>query len=360
MLKKRFGILLLLCIVGAAMAVAQGVTWSVDLNTIFDNREGDDYYSSDGTIFLTRVSPEVGLAFQDKHKIAAGVSWIQPCGDDWKNHKVLPTVYYRYDSGEWRASFGIFPRSQFVNPLPTFLLSDSIAYNEPNVRGLLIQYVKPRGYAELSLDWRSQQSETRREAFNINFNGEWNPRGALLVGGYAQVNHLAKRKNAPEGEGVNDDIMANPYVGLNLSRCTALDSLQVKAGALVSLQRSRAAGGWQNRAGLLVNAVAEKKRISVEETFFVGKGVMPLYPYFGTLLNMGDPYFQAPMYSRTDVNFHFIRNRFVNLEASLVFHYTKEAFGFWQQLKLRVFVDEKLWKTRDDKTTHAEWLRNNY
>ena len=358
-MRKRVYILfaLLVCV---SSLVAQGVTWSVDLNTIFDNREGDKYYSGNGTIFLARISPEVGLSLLDSHKIAAGVSWIQPCGDDWKRHKLKPMLYYRYDGGEWRTSVGVFPRSQFISELPTFLLNDSIAYTEPNVRGLLIQYVKPHGHAELSLDWRSQQSETKREAFNINFNTEWNSRGVLIVGGYAQLNHLAKRKNAPVGEGVNDDIMVNPYIGVNLSKKTALDTLAVKAGALVSLQRDRMVGKWEKRAGLLVNAVVGKKWVSVKETFFAGKGVMPLYQSYGTLLNMGDPYFQAPLYSRTDVNFHFIRNRFVNLEASLVFHYTKEAFGFWQQLKLRVFVDEKLWKTRNDKTSRAEWLRNNY
>ena len=53
------------------LAGAQGVTWSVDVNTIFDNREGDDFYSGNGTIFLTRVSPEVGLTMMDgTHKIA--------------------------------------------------------------------------------------------------------------------------------------------------------------------------------------------------------------------------------------------------------------------------------------------------
>ena len=326
----------MVCVVSMA---AQTLTWSVDLSTVFDNREGDTYYSGNGTIFLTRLSPEVGLTLLGgEHKIAAGLSWIQPCGDEWNKHRALPTVYYRYDKDEWRASFGIFPRSQFVSELPAFLLNDSISYNEPNVRGLLVQYVKPQGFAELALDWRAQQSATTREAFNINLNTEWNPCGVMLVGGYGQLNHLAKRNNAPEGEGVNDDIMVNPYLGLNLSSKTSLDSLVFKVGALVSLQRNRMVGEWQNRAGVLVNAVAAKKWISVEETFFAGKGVMPLYQEFGTLLNMGDPYFQAPMYSRTDVNIHFIRNKYVDMSASLVFHYTKEAFGFWQQMNLRVYI----------------------
>lgn len=357
---KRVRILFIM-LMSVMLVGAQGVTWSVDVNTIFDNREGDKYYSDNGTIFLTNVSPEIGLTFlNETHKIAGGVSWIQPCGNTWKDHKANAVIYYRYNSPQWRMSFGVFPRSQFIERLPSFLLSDSIAYNQPNVRGLLIQYVKPQGYAELSLDWRSQQSKTEREAFNVNFNGRYNFRKTFFVGGNVQLNHLAKQENAPLGQGVNDDIMANPYVGLNMSKAAALDSLEFKVGALVSLQRSRVAGGWQNRAGLLVRAIAGKSFLSVEETLFAGKGVMPLYPMFGTLLNMGEPYFQAPFYSRTDVNFHFIRNRFVNLEASMVFHYTEKAFGFWQQMKLRVFIDSKSWKSRNEKSSHAEWLRSNY
>ena len=154
--------------------------------------------------------------------------------------------------------------------------------------------------------------------------------------------------------------MINPFVGVDLSDKTFLDSLVVKSGALISMQRDRKQGSWQNGAGFLLNAYAEKKFVSIEETFYAGKNVMPLYSHYGPLLNMGDPYFQAPIYSRTDVNFHFVRNRYVNLEASLVFHATEIAFGFWQQLKLRVFVDETTWKKRNEKATRAEWLSNRY
>lgn len=357
---KRIGALMVMlaCVI---LAGAQGLTWSIDYNTIFDNRECDYDYSANGTIFVSRLSPEVGLSFLGgAHRIAGGVSWVQPVGNGWNDYKLCPTLYYRCEGKAWRTSFGMFPRSQFISPLPKYLLSDSIAYHEPNVRGLLVQYVKPKGYAELSLDWRSLQSEVNREAFNVNLNTQWKPVGVLLAGGHAQLNHLAKQKPAPVGQGVNDDLMINPYVGVDLSGKIFLDSLVVKGGALISMQRDRKAGSWQNGAGFLLNVVAEKKFIGVEETFYVGKNVMPLYPYYRTLLNMGDPYFQAPLYSRTDVNIYFVRNRYVNLEASLVFHCTEKAFGFWQQLKLRVFVDEKTWTKRNEKATRAEWLRNVY
>lgn len=354
-------VFLVTLLASVALANAQGFTWSVDYNTIFDNRECDYDYSANGTIFVSRLSPEVGLSFLNgTHRIAGGVSWVQPVGNGWKDYKLCPTLYYRHEGKAWNASFGMFPRSQFIAPLPKYLLSDSIAYHEPNVRGLLVQYVKAKGYAELSLDWRSLQSEENREAFNINLNTQWKPVGILLVGGHAQLNHLAKQKPAPAGQGVNDDLMINPFVGVDLSDKTFLDSLVVKSGALISMQRDRKQGSWQNGAGFLLNAYAEKKFVSIEETFYAGKNVMPLYSHYGPLLNMGDPYFQAPIYSRTDVNFHFVRNRYVNLEASLVFHATEIAFGFWQQLKLRVFVDETTWKKRNEKATRAEWLSNRY
>ena len=78
---KRIGALMVMlaCVI---LAGAQGLTWSIDYNTIFDNRECDYDYSANGTIFVSRLSPEVGLSFLDgAHRIAGGVSWVQPVGN---------------------------------------------------------------------------------------------------------------------------------------------------------------------------------------------------------------------------------------------------------------------------------------
>ena len=74
---------LLLAVMATLAADAQQkLTWSVDFGTVFENREGDNYYSPDQTIFFTRLSPEVGLSMLDgMHNIAGGVSWIQPVGN---------------------------------------------------------------------------------------------------------------------------------------------------------------------------------------------------------------------------------------------------------------------------------------
>lgn len=316
------------------------LTWSVDFGTVFENREGDDYYSPDQTIFLTRLAPEVGLKVLDgKHRIAGGVSWIQPCGNGWRDYKLCPTLYYAYKSPSWRLAVGMLPRTMLMEELHTVMLSDSMRYWQPNIRGVLLQYVKPKGHFELALDWRSLQTDTQREAFNVNFAGRWNPHGALLVGGRVQLNHLAKTRTNNDYQGVNDDITVNPYIGLNLSHRSALDSLEITAGPIINLERDRRADeGWHTPAGVLVDAVAEWKKLGIKETLYAGKNLYPLYPRYGALLNMGDPNYQAKLYSRTNVYARILSNEYVDCEASLDFHYTKEAFAFWQRIAVRVYI----------------------
>lgn len=237
----------------------QQFVWSIDAGSVFENREGDDYYSPDQTITFTRLSPEVGISLLGgKHRIMGGVSWYQPLGNGWKGYKLSPTVYYSYVSPSWRISLGMLPRTQLIEQLPTVLMSDSLRYTEPNIRGALIQYLHRRGFMELALDWRSLQTDTQREAFSVYFHGRWNPTWALWLGGRLQVNHLAKTSNPTPDQNVNDDITVNPYVGLDLARFTPqLDSLTVRAGIMLQLERDRGTGAWQKPYGLIVDATAE-------------------------------------------------------------------------------------------------------
>ena len=361
----RLKILIAVVCVAAAIPVfaQQQFRWSVDAGSVFENREGDDHYSPDQTITFTRLSPEVGFSFLGgMHSIMGGVSWYQPLGNGWNGYKLTPTVYYRYMSPSWRLSLGMLPRTQLMEQLPTVLMSDSLRYTEPNIRGALVQYVHERGFMELALDWRSLQTEAQREAFSVYFHGRWNAAWALELGGRLQVNHLAKTSNATPDQNVNDDISVNPYAGLNLARFTPrLDSLNVRAGLMLQLERDRGTGVWHRPCGFMLDATVEWRFLGVDEHLFVGSNLYPLYPKYGAMLNMGDPNYQAKVYSRTNVYAYIFRNRFMNLYASLDFHYTPDAFAFWQKIALRVYIDDRLW---DDKGAGKEerslWLSKYY
>ena len=65
------------------------------------------------------------------------------------------------------------------------------------------------------------------------------------------MNHLARSKNATEGQSVTDDMVAHPYVGLNLTRFVSpLDSLTIQCGYLLSLERNRGIGTWHHPQGI--------------------------------------------------------------------------------------------------------------
>lgn len=328
---------------------AQQLTWSLDFNTIFDNSEGDDKYTPAETIFQTRLSPEIGISLLNgTHNISGGVTWIQPIGDGWKDNKFCPTLYYRFNSPLWKFSMGMFPRTQLIEAWPGAFWSDKMVYNEPNIRGAMVQYTRANGYFEFFVDWRQMQSEVQREAFNINFAGNWSPKNKMfMLGGHLMMNHLAKQKNPPEDQCLCDNFLVNPYMGLNLAKkVSALDSFTVKAGMMMAVDRDREYSNWDVQKGAWAEVVAQWKFLGIKNTLYAGQRLMPYYTKFGPQLDLGDPFYQAKLYNRTNIYAYIIRNRFMNLEASIDFKVAKDQFNFAQKLLLRVYIDNKLWKGR--------------
>ena len=335
---------------------AQEVEWSVDASVLLNNREGGDLRTPDQTFFFTRLAPEVGISMMDgQHVLKGGVVWYQPMVDDLSGYKVLPTLYYRYNSPTgWHITAGLMPRSLMVERMPRYLWSDSLNYCQPNVRGIMAQLIKPAGYAEVAVDWRQMQTEKQREAFSTVLNTDWRITGPLRLGGHLQYSHLAKSASHAQGEFVNDDLLINPMLGLDFSHRTLLDSLRINAGAIITMQRNREDNRWLNQAGFIATATARWRWLQLDETFYAGKPLYPLYSLHGSLLNLGDPYYDNKLYSRTDLTAHVVSNRFVDLSASLMFHATDHFTGFWQQVSCRFYIDNNLWKRRHDNA----WLKS--
>ena len=358
------------------------VIWGVDAETVFDNREGDQTYSPQQTIFFSRLSPSLGVRFgksehekvnndgikkkyPDVHKLVAGTHYIQPIGIGYKENKFVPTAYYTFshkvvkevkrdssvlridgtntpDFKVWSVSFGMIPR-RLSYRLPEILWSDSMDYYNPNIRGILLQCTKNNlAFHEISLDWRSLQSAEQREAFNVNYNvRKYFHRylrgiSPFFIGGNVQLNHLAKRNPALEGEGVNDDMFAYPYIGWDFSDKTVFDRFRIKAGYAVSFDRCRAIGDWEVDGGLLADLHLLWKKIGIIETLYAGNKQFPLYPMYGSLLNMGDPHYQSSFYSLTSIYSPIVHNRHVSFGAFLDFHVTKEGTSCYQRVVLNV------------------------
>lgn len=341
--KKAVAVSLL--ILPALAAPAQKFEWDCDFATIFDNREGNARHTPAETYFITRLAPNVGVSFDNRrHRLMAGVVYTQPIGCEWDGHRFSPTMYYRYDGPKVHASLGMFPRTQLMRPLPEYFVSDSTRYFQHNLRGAMIQYADCRGFFEALVDWRGMQSTTRREAFAIIAQGEWQPSGRVWrAGGVAMLNHLAKVKNAPADQYVVDNMIANPWVGVDFQSLMphSWRELSLRVGPLASLTRNRADNKWLVAAGMRAELCARWWRLSLKNVAWVGnKPLFPLHGQFGAVLNEGEPYFASKFYNRTELSGLLLRfKNIVDLHAELDFHVADHSdFMFYQRLILTVRI----------------------
>ena len=128
----------------------------------------------------------------------------------------------------------------------------------------------------------------------------------------------------------------------------------MSAGSIITLERNRGEERWHNQAGFILAATARWHWLQLDESFYAGQPLFPLYPQYGSRLNLGDPYYNNKVYSRTDLTAHVVNNRFVDLSASVMLHVSDQTTGFWQQLTCRFYLDNWLWKHRHDR----DWLKS--
>lgn len=358
--KYIFAMLLLAASLVAQKNSAQSLLYDVDFLMDFDNREANHPYEQAGTLFGVRLTPTIGVGFCDSiagdHRLMAGVSYVQPLGGNWRDARVLPTVYYQYAmwSG-FRLNFGFVPYSEMFTQLPDYLRSDSMAFVYPNIQGTLLQYRSRWGEVEALCDWRGLMSDTVREAFRLvgggRFRYQW-----FYAGGYAQLNHLSHSEHVL---GVCDDIVVNPLAGFNLSSLTPLDSLAIQAGYLMSWQRDRRGGVNTVSHGAHLDMALRWRFIGLRNELYVGQNAMSLYPTYGTLLNQGDPRYQSKLYNRTDLYLYLIRLPFVTAYASWNLLYL-QGYGLsnQQQIVCRFNLGETLRYSRLSKEARKqEWRR---
>ena len=226
-------------------AVAQtkvSFAYDTDFLLYFDNREYDRTPEQRSqTIFGVRLAPEIfvliGGSPGSTHKLMAGVAYNQPFGASWGEITVKPTIYYRIETKGFDINLGFVPYRYLKETLPEYLLSDTISYYNANLQGALFQYESDKGFASLMADWRGMYSEDTREAFRVIVTGQYKYKW-FNAGGYAMLNHLA---NSTQTNCVYDDIMINPYLGLDFSTLISpIDVFSLRLGYIGGYQRERA------------------------------------------------------------------------------------------------------------------------
>lgn len=357
---KRLLIILIIAVSTFALN-AQELEWSVDMNAVFNNREGGNGETPDQTFLFTRVTPQIGVSMDStRHRIMGGVTWYQPMNDHLHGYKVLPSLYYNYKGyrkgvGLVDFKFGMIPNELRISTLnigashhintPTFLRSDSISYLNPNINGMVFKVDRRHLWLHSWLDWRQIQTNHRREAFQVTGMLGWKStvkhNNLFQLSAIMSYNHLAKSKQPVEGEGVVDNVVFSPkfsycrFIGNNF------DALfYASAGMLMSVDRDRPGENkWLTRVGFIGQLAGVWKWLMLTENIYVGQRQMPLYEKYGSLLYQGDQFYHNKFYSRTDLVATFLKRDYMDLEARLTYHITDKTTAFWQQLAVRFYID---------------------
>lgn len=339
-MKRLFLCLLCACaLLPVAWAAGDSIkvkfAYDADFLFYFDNREFNrTQYQRDFTQFGVRLAPEVGVSIADSsaftHRIMVGVAYNQPIGTDYKRAEFRPTAYYRLQGKGFDVNLGFVPYTHLIEEMPTYLWYDSLAYQCANIQGALIQYRNTKGFFSVLADWRGMYGEDTREAFRVVINGRYQYKW-FNVGGMAMLNHLANSKG--QHQGVCDDYLVNPYVGLDFSSYTPLDSLALRAGYIFGIQRDRNIDFNALTHGACIELMVKWKYLGLKNTLYVGDNMFPLYHAYGSLLNQGDPWYRANVYNRTDVFVYIYNNRFVNVHGAFTIDVTQEGtFNCQQQI----------------------------
>ena len=330
----KLKILILFILISCTIS-AQKFIYDVDFLTFFDNRESHIPSYPSQTLFGTRLSPEIGVEFNDSlygnHQLIAGVSYIQPFGSTWRDIRLNPTIYYRYRQHGFNLSFGFIPWRNIKTHLPDYLRSDSLSYFSPNIQGVHFSYASHHGFAEFIADWRGMQSVETREAFRLLLTGEYHYQW-FFAGGNAQLNHLANRLNPPIRDGVCDDITAQPFIGFNFSQLTPLDTLALRTSYIFSYQRDRNNNQLFINHGFLAELSIKWRFLQAENTLYVGNPLMPLYEQYGSLLNQGESIYQHSIYNKTEFSVYIVQRPFVDICFSWNLHYVPNHPLAHQQL----------------------------
>lgn len=259
----------------------------------------------------TRLALDVGLNLDSVNSFVVGANGIHEFGAQPYFLRVDPVAYYKYQSKSWLFNAGMFPREGLLGNYPRALLNDTLRYYRPNVEGLLTRFASARFTETVWLDWVSRQTRTNREQFLFGFAGKYKPAvtGMFYLSHYVMMLHDAGAEVEDPNHPLGDNGAGQIRLGLDFTRRTALDSLSIEAGGMMSFERSNRLNGFQNHSGFVASAYLSYKRFALYDEFYTGQGHHIIY---------GDSYYLKKTYNRLDIIytpflFNHVKGQFIFL-----------------------------------------------
>ena len=355
-LKKVFALAAALAISGGSL-FAQKILVGADFETRFDNREyANNDFNESQTLFSARLTPRIGIEWQEKNQLVVGVEMMQnfgqynPQGDRFLSD-VKPLMYYRFKTANVQANAGIFNRKELMGDYSTAFFSDSTRFYHNRLSGFLGRYVssqREKTYVEMAIDWEGMYSEASREMFRILSAGRYTTRPGFYVGYAFSMFHFAGSKL---NENVTDNLLLNPYIGWEFN---AFFDFDIQGGLLFAPQRGRSVDHtWRKPYGGQLDVTISRWGLKIENNLYLGKNLQPLRNYVANPLTgggltygqdglyAGESFYATTkhIYNRTWVGYDrkFFHDT-MHVEAGMVFHYDGTGLGTQQVVQLSVDI----------------------
>ncbi len=308
----------------AFIGKSQNFEYKAIFEGIGDNREYSNSNKAESQSILgSRGAFEIGVE-KDGHLISGGFSQLLEFGSDLDAQKPKLTLYYKYSDNQKDFLFGAFPRRGRID-FPLAMLTDTLLYYRPNIEGLFGEIRWEWGHENGFVDWVSRQTDEKRENFMAGFSGEISHKN-LFLENYLLMFHDAGTAVIIEGDHVKDYLGYAFQAGIRTGK-NSVFSGYAKAGILGSSYRERSVtDGFENAVSFFAEAKARYKNLGVKSVLSSGDGHK---------FKLGDLFYRANNYWRTDAIWYFINHKRVKGTFNLSFHWVDwENLDQQQQLSI--------------------------
>ena len=357
-MKKRLFFLLFLLQGVCVNVCSQEILWKAGVYNFFENNEfAKSEVNIPQTMAGVHLAPEIGLQWNDNHRIFAGFDAMHEWGSDKTVDFFNPVVYYEFSGQHFRFYTGAFPRKLALDKYPRMFFRDSINNYRPTLTGVFWEYFSRKNYMNVWLDWVSRQTYTRREAFFLGWSGRYNIN--IFYGKhFGYVLHFAGLMGPEIKEGLHDNILILTSLGIDLASKTNLEKLEANVGWAVGLERDRSLDNWKTPQGLLSEIIVEYKGLELYNTFYQGRGQQIFYNDHRGDLYWGDPMYRTNTYDRADLSIRFFNSEVVNLKMTWSLHFAEQTM-YHSQLFTASFELDNLKKKGQKRYRHIwdNWLK---
>lgn len=357
---RRFATYILLTLVafigGGYTISAQELSCDINFTTLFDNTE----YASmkgveSGTLFGARLTPQVGLEWQEWNQLMVGADLYQDFGHNKFLSKAKLQLYYAYRSPEVKLYAGIFPRSAMKGLRSPLFFDPSYCFYNNSISGVLARYddTTNPSFVEFAMDYTGMRSFDVRESFAIMSSGKHSffKRGWLSYGYDFYMGHYAKDYNPETVDGVVDNIMLTPYIEWKEGVLAEIGRwwlyMDVRLSYVQSLQRDRInENEWKHPFGgeLLINF--EWAGLELSNRLYVGKGsLLTYYNRYGADVYHGMPQYgtEKGIYDAIALSYgRWFFNRTVGVKAGITAEYEGTGWGTRQWLQVDVNLGKRI------------------